>query len=166
MKLRNNRVADQTKHDTSQHTYGLKNTLRLAAAIVVCFQTYSYGQTSASMAIATKYANLGGSSGFLGGATSAVVNTADGGAYRTYQYGAIFWSPATAAHEVHGLILAKYNAIGGAPAIGYPVTDETSGKNDSGLRYNHFQRGTIGWKSVPGAHEVHGDIWLKYMSLG
>jgi M6 family metalloprotease-like protein len=139
----------------------------VAVTMLLGLATFCYGQSPASAAIAYKYATLGGASGFLGSATSAVTPVGDGaGYYQKFQNGAIYWTQATSAHEVHGMILAKYNAIGGTAALGYATTDETSGKTDPNVRYNHFQRGTIGWKSATGAHEVHGDIWLKYVGLG
>ena len=45
--------------------------------------------------------------------------------------------------EVHGLIRARYLALGAeASILGYPVTDET-GTPDGIGRYNHFQAGSI-----------------------
>jgi uncharacterized protein with LGFP repeats len=38
--------------------------------------------------------------------------------------GSIYWTPATAAHEVHGAIRAKWIAIGAERScLGYPVSD-------------------------------------------
>lgn len=64
--------------------------------------------------------------------------------------------------EVHGVIRARYLALGGeASILGYPTTDETAAPDGTG-RYNHFQAGSIYWTPRTGAHEVHGlirDMW-------
>lgn len=117
--------------------------------------------------IAAKYQSLGGASGFLGSPKGAEGVAPDGvGRYRHYQGGSIYWSPKTGAHEVHGAILQKYLSFG-APAnlLGYPGTDEETSPDGIG-RYNHFEKGSIYWSPQTGAHEVHGAILQKYVSLG
>jgi uncharacterized protein with LGFP repeats len=50
-----------------------------------------------------KYQQLGGADGSdLGNPVSPEEDAADGGRRRVYQYGAIYWSTWTGAHEVHG----------------------------------------------------------------
>jgi hypothetical protein len=114
-----------------------------------------------------KYAQLGGSTGFLG---SPVINesvTPDGiGRYRHFQGGSIYWHPSTGAHEVHGAIRGKWSSLGWEKSfLGYPLTDETKTPDGVG-RYNHFQGGSIYWHPSTGAHEVHGAIRGKWSSLG
>jgi hypothetical protein len=49
---------------------------------------------------------------------------AGGGRFRLYQQGAIYWSSATGAHEIHGNSFQKYKEMGAeSGALGYPVTD-------------------------------------------
>ncbi|HET8614975.1 MAG TPA: hypothetical protein VFL94_05560 [Actinomycetales bacterium] len=78
-------------------------------------------------AIRARYLALGGEGSILGYPTSDEKPTASGtGAFSTFQAGSIYWSPATGAHEVHGLIHALW-AAGGFdqdPTLGYPLTDE------------------------------------------
>ena len=119
-------------------------------------------------AIDDKYAALGGPGGFLGQPTSPEQDCPDHrGRFRHFQNGSIYWSPESGAHEVHGLIRAKWAQLGWEKSfLGYPVTDETS-TPDNGGRYNHFQNGSIYWKGgATQAFEVHGAIRDKWASLG
>jgi M6 family metalloprotease-like protein len=117
--------------------------------------------------IRAKYASTGGPTGFLGPATSAIIRAADGvGYFQNYQHGSIFWTQATGAHEVHGLIHQKWASLGWERSfLGYPTTDESSAPGGAG-RYNNFQGGSIYWASATGAHEIHGAIRSKWLSLG
>lgn len=119
--------------------------------------------------ITAKYGALGGAGGWLGAATVPVTVCPDGvGYFRHYKGGSIYWHPATGAHEVHGLIRAKWAALGWERSfLGYPVTDETEGRDQAGKgRYNHFQRGSIYWHPDTAACELHGAIRQKYFMLG
>src|SRR5213592_1484691 len=119
-------------------------------------------------AIDDKYAALGGPGGFLGQPTSPEQDCPDHrGRFRHFQNGSIYWSPESGAHEVHGLIRAKWAQLGWEKSfLGYPVTDETGTPDNSG-RYNHFQNGSIYWKGgATEAFEVHGAIRDKWASLG
>src|SRR5674536_173883 len=78
----------------------------------------------------------------------------------------IYWTPATGAHEVHGLIAAHYAELGGPTSLlGFPLTDETATPDGTG-RFNHFTGGSIYWTPATGAHEVHGAIREKWAALG
>ena len=123
-------------------------------------------------AINDKYAALGGPSGFLGrpidaGAGSGEMPTADGhGRCRDFEHGSIYWTPQTGAHEVHGDIRVKWAHLGGVRSfLGFPDTDEL-GTPDGRGRFNHFQGGSIYWTPDTGAHEVHGNIRLRWAELG
>jgi beta-lactamase class A len=113
------------------------------------------------------YAALGGAEGFMGQPTGPELGTPDGvGRYRGYQGGAIYWSPASGAHEVHGEIAAHWLALGGVSGLlGYPVTDEL-GTPDRLGRFSHFTTGSIYWTVATGAHEVHGAIQVQWAALG
>lgn len=117
-------------------------------------------------AINTKYTALGGASGFLGAPTIAHARTPNGkGWYRHYVGGSIYWSAATGAHEVHGLIRGKWAALGWENGfLGFPTSDETVG--DSKGRFSNFQGGVVYWTPATGAHEVHGAILARYLQLG
>lgn len=119
--------------------------------------------------IEAKYQALGGPTGFLGKATTAVTVCPDGkGYYRHHAGGSIYWHYATGAHEVHGLIRQKWANLGWERSfLGYPTTDETPGRELEGKgRFNRFQGGGIWWHPATGAFEVHGAILQKYLELG
>jgi len=87
-----------------------------------------------------------------------------GGRASTFTGAAIYWSPGTGAHEVHGLIRAHYQALGGpASQAGLPTTDETA---VAGGRANTFTGAAIYWSAGTGAHEVHGAIRSAYLAYG
>ena len=117
--------------------------------------------------ILLKYWALGGAGGWLGPATTPINTCPDGvGAYQHYANGSIYYHPATGAHEVHGLIRARWSSLGWERSfLGYPLTDETATPDGIG-RYNHFQGGSIYWSPATGAWEVHGAIRAKYSALG
>ena len=116
--------------------------------------------------IDVKYAALGGPAGWLGPATTAELVAPDGiGHYRHYRSGSIYWSPASGAHEVHGLIRDRWASLGWERSfLGYPLTDETMTPDRIG-RYNHFQGGSIYWTPATNAYEMHGTIRGKWASL-
>jgi hypothetical protein len=116
-------------------------------------------------AIEQKYLAMGGVSSFLGPSVGVVYQVGTGWG-QNYANGAIYWSPGTGAHEVHGAILGHYQQLGGpAGALGFPTTDET-GTPDTVGRYNHFQYGAMYWTPVTGAHEVLGWICAEWEALG
>lgn len=113
-------------------------------------------------AIDVKYAAFGGQTSVLGtpvGNETAIA----GGSWRPYQRGGIYWSPATAAHEVHGGIHSKYLAVGGPATWGFPITDESAAPDG---RYSRFQRLLIGWTATYGAHTVANGDLTEYLHLG
>jgi hypothetical protein len=97
-------------------------------------------------AICEKWLALGADRGFgvpatheLQSARGRVSFFADGQARK-----AIYWSGATGAHEVHGLIARTYWEAGGdAGPLGLPVTDEMP--NGAG-RVSRFEHGRIEWR--------------------
>jgi uncharacterized protein with LGFP repeats len=105
------------------------------------------------------FATLGGR---LGQPTGPEVSVADG-RMRPYERGNIYWSAATGAHFVWGSILAKYTALGGPGAFGFPTTDEVG---VAGGARNTFTGGSIFWSGATGAHSVIGAILAKYTEVG
>ena len=82
-----------------------------------------------------------------------------GGRFNNFQGGSIYWSSATDAHNVQGLIYQKWadNNWERGP-LGFPASDEFSAGNGSG-KGNHFQnKSSIYWTSGTGAHTVIGEI--------
>ena len=106
----------------------------------------------------------------LGYPTSGEMLTPDRvGRYQSFENCTYVWHPQTGAHEVHGAIRDRYNALGGS-AFGYPTTDETRTPNGKGV-FNHFREMPSGAdKSIystaqHGANEVYGLIrsrWAEY----
>jgi hypothetical protein len=78
-------------------------------------------------AIREKYLALGAEASILGYPRGDESGTPDGrGRFNQFQGGAIYWTPDTGAHEVHGLVRELW-ASGGAernPQLGYPLSDE------------------------------------------
>lgn len=94
--------------------------------------------------IEAKFAELKSQGEPLGRPAGDVESTRDGGRFRRFEYGFIFWSEATGAHAVWGLIGAKWSELGlEKSALGYPVTDELTGPTNRNGRFNDFQHGMI-----------------------
>jgi hypothetical protein len=117
----------------------------------------------ADRAIEAKARALGALPGAARGDTVAV----PGGYMRSYEGCDIYVSKQGTAHEVHGAIREKYNALGGAAGIlGLPVSDET-GTPDGIGRYNHFAaNGSIYWTPSTGPMAVRGAIRNLWASQG
>ncbi|MEV7612392.1 FG-GAP-like repeat-containing protein [Streptomyces sp. NPDC089799] len=127
----------------------------------------------------SKWFSLGAENGVLGYPTSDENRNPDGvGVVSTFRgsggEGAIYWSPTTDSHEVHGTNYKKYLETGGPGGLlGYPTTDETA-HPDGVARYNHFRHrdqssdtASIYWTSTTGkAWSVRGEIRNKWVSLG
>ena len=103
----------------------------------------------------------------LGGLVGSPIGDAEavgeGQFVRMFQGADIYFSNGTGAHEVHGDIRAKYNAIGGPSVLGLPITDE-QGTPDGMGRYNHFEKGSIYWTAKTGPMMLHTalrDLWAS-----
>lgn len=69
----------------------------------------------------------------------------------------IYWTPTTAAREVHGAIRAAWAQHGFERGpVGYPTSDEHNSSVPSGRR-NEFEHGFIDWTPQHGA-QVHGPV--------
>lgn len=113
--------------------------------------------------ILTKYRSMGTVTSFLKFPTTDEAAAA-GGWYNDFQGGSIYWSAATSAHEVHGLIRSKWISLGGAAGfLGFPRSDEVAVAVG---RASQFQHGNVYWSSGNGAHEVSGAILTRYLALG
>ncbi|WP_164016374.1 N-acetylmuramoyl-L-alanine amidase [Pyxidicoccus trucidator] len=116
--------------------------------------------------IRNKWEQLGWERSVLGYPKTGEQETPDKtGRYNHFENGSIYWTAATGAHEVRGLIHAKWAELGWEKsALGYPLTDE-QGAADGVGRYSHFQRGSIYFTPATGAHAVSGDINVKWVAL-
>ncbi|GIM95399.1 polysaccharide deacetylase family protein [Paractinoplanes toevensis] len=115
-------------------------------------------------AILTKYRAIGTVTSVLGFPISDESAGAGGGWYNHFQGGSIYWSAATGAHSVQGGIRTKWWSLGSESGfLGYPRSDETKLTGGYG---SQFQGGNVYWTANTGAHEVHGGILTKYLSIG
>jgi len=77
----------------------------------------------------------------------------------------VYWSERTGAHEVHGEIAERWQAVGGERSfLGLPTTDEQrlDGPTGDAGGFAHFEGGSVYWTARHGAAIVHGmvrDIW-------
>src|SRR5262249_35141818 len=116
----------------------------------------SYGAHEVHGAIWAEIVGKRWQRGLLGYPTTAESVTANGsGRYNHFEHGAVYWTPATGAHEVHGAIYDTWRAVGWENGpLGYPLSDELTSTDGVG-RFSRFQSGSIYWTPATGAHEVH-----------
>ncbi|WP_448614218.1 PQQ-dependent sugar dehydrogenase [Modestobacter sp. URMC 112] len=88
-----------------------------------------------------------GGSALLGAPVIDEAATPDGvGRHSDFERGVVYWTPDTGAHEVHGLVLARWQELGReASYLGYPTSDEY---DVPGGRRSDFQRGSITWDAA------------------
>ena len=84
--------------------------------------------------------------------------TPDGvGRYNHFENGSIYWTQATGAHEVRGLIQAKWYELGWEKSdLGYPLTDEHGDGGRSGPLQPLPGGAAIYLTPAHGSDEVHG----------
>ncbi len=79
-----------------------------------------------------------------------------------FEGGAIYWSPLTGAHEIHGSIYDKWKSMGLERSfLGYPITDERPLPDGNGS-ISYFQGGAIVWTPVTGANVMHSKDFTEY----
>lgn len=117
--------------------------------------------------ILAKYEQMGGPTS-LGLPESDEMAAAGGGGARMNDFsrGQVYWSPQTGATAVWGGILARYESLGGAAALGVPTSDEMDVPGSPGARMNTFSEGRIYWSPQTGANEIYGGILGKYLESG
>ncbi len=129
-------------------------------------QQFAVGSLTGPDPITVRYDQLGGAGSMLGQPVGQQYPIS-GGVGRDYQYGRLYYTPATGAWLVRGSILDRYLALGGpAGRLGVPVTDELTTPGGVG-RYNHFSGsgGSIYWSPTTGPAEIQGAIrslWVAY----
>lgn len=77
--------------------------------------------------------------------TDELVTTDEKGRYNEFEFGTVYWSAKTGAHEVYGLIRDAFLRAGGVDTVGFPTTGERFVPDKSG-KYNHFENGSVYWK--------------------
>ena len=141
-----------------------------------CSQTFQSARVYASAstparavwgAIAGHYVARGAHSGVLGyPTTEEICGLRSGGCYQGYQRGTVYWSAASGAHTVSGVVARRWADQGweGGP-MGYPVTDTVCGLADNGC-FQHFQVGSIFSSATGGARRVWGAIRDRWAAEG
>lgn len=116
-------------------------------------------------AILQSFNSLGGPTGILGFPTTDEENGARPGSRKNrFEVGAIYWSPGTGAKEVHGMVFVHYLELDAeAGFLGLPTSNEVV---CHGGCKREFEGGTMFWSGYSTAHEVHGAIREKYLTLG
>ncbi|HEY3260344.1 MAG TPA: PQQ-dependent sugar dehydrogenase [Pseudonocardiaceae bacterium] len=107
------------------------------------------GSWSVRAGIEQKWRSFGAEASFLGYPTTDETLTPDGiGAYNFFQRGAVYYSPSTGVHEVHGGIRLRWTLLGAERSyLGYPISDEYG--VPGGAR-SDFQYGYIIWVAKTG----------------
>lgn len=113
------------------------------------YWTGQIGAKSVLGAIYAKWGEKGWEGGFLGFPLTNETTTPDGrGRYNHFEGGSVYWTPQTGAHEVHGSIRARWQALGWERSyLGYPTSDEFS---IPGGKRTNFERGYITWNASNG----------------
>jgi len=137
------------------------NDIPIAGGLTVVSQN----ALAALLAAATNEINVKATQlGSLPGNPRSSVEPLAVGYVRRYDAADIYYSLDTGAHEVHGDIRAKYDALQGPNGLlGLPTTDET-GTPDGFGRFNHFVGGSIYWTPNTGPMMVRGairDLWAS-----
>ncbi len=117
-------------------------------------------------AIAQRYASLGGAGSALGAPLGPEAGSIRGARYNIFQRGAIYWTPARGAWEVHGAVRGAWQSMGSEFSyLGYPVTNELATPRRYGAA-NAFEGGWIYWSPGTGAHAVRGGILQAWAASG
>jgi hypothetical protein len=129
--------------------------------------------------IATKYANMGGPTGYgLPTSDEADLSGVPGVRFTSFlgNNRAICWSPNYGPHAIYGCIGAEYTATASETDCGGTSVQKILGKLTSDEEYvsglpgfnrmNSFEGGTIYYSTASGAHVVYGDIASKYYNIG
>lgn len=107
---------------------------------------------------------LGEGASAIGLPTAEAVAIA-GGKVQQFQGGRMYWRNGAAnAFEVHGAILAKYDAAGGPGRYGFPLSHECDVlRGSTGVgKFSEFERCTIYWSPRTPASIVYGGIRDRY----
>lgn len=114
-----------------------------------------------------KWGDHGYETGFLKYPKTDEIVLSDGISRRQeFQGGHIYWSPATGAHSIQGLIYNKWKALGAETGVlKFPTSDEIVAPDGKG-RFTTFQGGAIYWHPNTGAHPVYGPLHMFWGMSG
>jgi uncharacterized protein with LGFP repeats len=143
----------------------------LSAAMLILFAPVAAAspESDADAAISAAWDAGGGATGPLGPKDGGVYSVGEGFG-QNFAGGKIFFTPATGAHIMTGLILAKYESVGG-PAdsdLGFPTIDEGAGRapDSRNSTFSAADKPVIFWTPDTGARVVRGPINAAWDKLG
>ncbi|SET77608.1 N-acetylmuramoyl-L-alanine amidase, partial [Geodermatophilus poikilotrophus] len=117
------------------------------------YWTQATGARIVSGPLRDRWAAAGWEGSGLGYPVTDVQPLGGGGVFAHFEGGSVYWSAATGARIVYGVVRDRWAAAGWETgALGYPTTDVQS--LPSGGLYAHFQRGSIYWTAGTGARVV------------
>jgi hypothetical protein len=117
--------------------------------------------------VGVKYAELGGPATLGAPTRTEYCGLPNGGCFRTYENGSIYWSGATGARTVAaGSVRSRWSTLSWERGLlGYPVTDTSCGLRDGGC-YQHFQGGSLYSSPSSGTVFVRGGIRARWAASG
>ena len=142
----------------------------VAAVVLLAPVAAATPESDADGAITQAWDASGGLTGPLGAKEGGVYPVGEGFG-QNFAGGKVFFTPATGAHVMHGVILEKYESLGG-PAdsdLGWPTIDEGPGLIGPDSRNSTFSAGdepVIFWTPATGARVVRGAINAAWDKLG
>ncbi|WP_458719133.1 PQQ-dependent sugar dehydrogenase [Candidatus Nitrosocosmicus sp. R] len=112
--------------------------------------------------IYNKWKEMGLESSFLGyPITDEQYTPYKDGRFSAFQKGAIYWSPSSGAHEIHGDIFNKWKEMGlESSFLGYPITDVQPLMNGDAVSY--FEGGLIRWSEKEKELHVLDDSQVNF----
>jgi hypothetical protein len=131
------------------------------------YSSTSTGARAVWGAISQHHVARGAQGGALGHPTTEeICGLRNGGCYQGFQKGTVYWSAASGAHTVSGVVAARWAKQGWESGpMGYPVTDTVCGLADNGC-FQHFQVGSIFSSATGGARMVWGAIRDRWAAEG
>ena len=141
-----------------------------AAAVLVAPLALATPESDAADAISAAWGAAGGPDSPVGGQDGDVYQAGEGYGQK-FADGQIFFTPDTGAHLIYGVILDKYQSLGG-PAdsdLGFPTINEVAGLAGPDTRVSTFSasdKPAIFWTPDTGAFAVRGAINAAWDKLG
>jgi uncharacterized protein with LGFP repeats len=161
-----------TKRGMVQSGLIARTTIGLLSVAMLVFLAPAAAATpdsDADAAITADWDAAGGDTGPLGPKDGGVYAVGEGFG-QNFAGGKIFFTPATGAHIMTGLILEKYESLGG-PAdsdLGFPTIDEGAGRapDSRNTTFSAADKPVIFWTPDTGARVVRGPINAAWDKLG
>jgi len=123
--------------------------------------------SAGEQAITARWLELGGETGILGAAQTAIeCGLAAGGCRGQFAKGSIAWTADLGAKSVRGTIALRWAALGSTQGgLGYPTGEEKCGLAGGGCR-QAFQGGSVYYSPAAGTFEVWNGIAARWTGLG